>query len=222
MKHIGLATLLACANLAMAQSPEALVSWKLDGLSRAGNAASTAPSTQVHTGIESSVFSLGAGFEATAWHDALTVYAKDLMSDLSGAVIMEHYYSFTVTPKKGKEISYSSIFNRVAINTGNMEAGASIQFALMSSATGFAPATEGDPLKELATFTVDHPAGNDKATTVMKTFDVSSVEELQNVGSPIEFRIYAVLVDGVGNRMGYGHIFYQDGQDDLRVMGTLK
>lgn len=48
------------------------------------------------------------------------------------------------------------------------------------------------------------------------------VTALQNVVGPVEFRIYAVLASGVGNRMGYGHIFYQDGQADLRVMGTVE
>lgn len=225
-RYIGLTALFACVNMAAAQmgstSPEVLVNWNLDGLSRAGSLAMQAAPTTVHPAVESSELSAGITLEPTAWHDALTVYAKDLMNDLRGAVIMDHYYSFTITPKKGKKISYSGIFSRATINTGNLETGASIKFVLMSSITGFLPEDEQASLTPLASFVVKHPAQNAKATTVTETFDVSGVKALQDIGKSVEFRIYAVLVDGVGNRMGIGHIFFQDKKDDLRVMGIVE
>jgi hypothetical protein len=226
MKYTGLLATLLCVNSATVHAaPEpadVLVSWNLDGLSRDGTTATLAKPTAVHAGVDSSDLTFSSTLEATAWSDSLTVYAKGLMGDLKDAVLMGHYYSFTVTPEKGRKVSYSGIFNRATINTGNMATGASVKFVLMSSATGFAPVDELAPLTPLDAFVVVHPSENDKATSATKTFDVSAVEALQNVGEPVEFRIYAVLVDGVGNRMGFGHIFYQDKKDDLRVMGTVE
>lgn len=226
IKHIGWAVALICVNLAAARaasaSAEVLVKWNLDGLSRSGPAANQADPANVHPAVESSALTAGVTLEPTAWFDSLTVYAKGLRSDLAGAAMMDHYFSFTITPKKDKKISYSEIFNRVSINTGNLETGASIKFILTSSATGLPPADGSAPPKPLDSFIVKHPAQNDKATTVTETFDVSGFEALQKVDKPVEFRIYAVRIDGIGNRMGYGHIFYKDGQDDLRVMGTVE
>lgn len=226
LRYLGLSALLACVNVASAQmdskSPAVLVSWNLDGLSRAGSAAELAQPTVVHSAVQSSDLTLGNYLIPTAWADSLTVYAKDLVDTLGFAIALEQYYTFSVTPKKGKKISYSGIFSRATINTGNLETGASIQFVLMSSITGFGPADQQASFKPLASFIVKHPAQNDKATTVTEMFDISGVEALQNVDESVEFRIYAVLVDGVGNRMGFGHIFYQDKKDDLRVMGTVR
>lgn len=226
MKHIGLAAMLVCVNPANAQmgsdTAEILVNWNLDGLSQGDMPAVKASPTKVNDAVESSNLTVGGTLGITTWLDSLAVYSRSLMGDLEGAVAMDHYYSFTLAPKKGEKISYSGIFNRFSVNAGNMETGASIKFVLMSSATGFAPASEGAPLKPLASFIVSHPPNNDKATTKTGTFDLSGIEALQHVGVPVEFRIYTVLVDGVGDRMGYGHIFYKDGQDDLRVMGTVE
>ena len=221
LKQIGLAALLFCANLAPAQAAEVLASWNLDGLGRDGTTPSKAEPSVAHPAVKVSALTCN-GLVPTVWHDALTVFAKNLAGDLQGAARMGHFYSFTITPKKGKKVSYSSIFNRVSVNTGNLESGAKVEFVLTSSATGFASVDGATPAKPLASFTVVHPPKNDKATEGTGTFDVSGVEALQNVGDPVEFRIYAVLADGVGNRMGYGHIFYQDKKDDLKVMGTVQ
>lgn len=217
-----LLSLSAVLSVTGSASAETLVKWNLDGLSRPdGVAAEMAKPTFVHSSIKSSDLTI-AMFIPTAWLDALTVYSDRLMRDLGSAIDVEHYYSFTVTPQKGKKISYESIFSRMSINTGDLSTGASIKFVLMSSATGFAPSTPSAPLKPLDSFTVTHPANNDKATTVKNTFELGSIKALQGINKPVEFRIYAILVDGVGNRMGIGHIFYQDGQDDLRVEGTVE
>ncbi len=213
MAGIGMAVALICAG---SVSAETLVNWNNDGLSRTGGAASKAAPKFVGPFVQSSDLTFGKSLQATAWPDSLTVYANQLKGDLKGAVDSDHYYSFTVTPKDGKTISYAGIFSRVAVNCGNLAAGASIKFVLLSSVTGF---IDGN---ELASFTANHPTDNSGATTTTGTFDLSTVAALQNVGDPVEFRIYAVKADGVPNRMGIGHIFYQDGQDDLRVEGTVQ
>lgn len=200
-----------------------LVKWNMDGLNGPQALDSEVAPIWVHAAVTVSDLTF-EGFEPTAWADALTVYANELMTDLEGAVIMDHYYTFTVSPKQGKKISYSSIFNRLTFNTGNLTTGASIQFVLMSSVTGFPEVgkkKEFSPIP-LDSFIAVHPPENDKATTVEKTFDVSGVEALQDTNDPVEFRIYIVQVAGVGNRVGYGHIFFKDGKDDLRVSGTVE
>lgn len=221
LKPIGLAAMLFCVNLAPAQVAEVLASWNLDGLGRDDTIPGKAEPSVTHPAVKVSALTCN-GLVPTVWHDSLAVFAKNLAGDLQGAARMGHCYSFTVAPKQGKKISYTSIFNRVSINTGNLETGAKIEFVLTSSATGFASADGVMPAKPLASFTVVHPAKNDKATEGTGTFDVSGIKALQSVGDPVEFRIYAVLVGGVGNRMGYGHIFYKDGRDDLRVSGTVE
>lgn len=210
----------APAQMASTGSGE-LVKWNMDGLNHAGTQDVESAPTWVHSSVKSSDLSF-EGFAPTVWQDALSVYANDLMTDLEGAIIRDHYYTFKVTPKRGKKISYSSIFNRLSINTGNLTTGASIKFVLMSSATGLPKAGKKAPPLPIDSFLVVHPAENDKATIVEKTFDVSGVEALQGVKDPVEFRIYVVQAAGVGNRVGYGHIFYKDGRDDLRVSGTVE
>ena len=197
-------------------SAETLVNWNNDGLSRTGGVASKAAPKFVGPFVESSDLTFGKSLKATAWPDSLTVYANSLERDLAGAIAGDHYYTFTITPKDGKTVSYATIFNRVAVNCGNLAAGASIKFVLMSSVTGFIAGNE------LGSFVASHPADNSGATTTTDTFDVSGTAALQNVAGPVEFRIYAVTADGVPNRMGYGHIFYQEGQDDLRIEGTVE
>lgn len=194
---------------------DVLVNWNLDGLNRASEAASKAAPYVVHDSVSVSDLTFSSTLKATSWSDALTVYANELVGNLTGALGKKTFFTFTVTPKDGNKVSYSSIFNRISVNTGNLKTGATIKLVLMSSADGFTAE------KELASFEASHPVDNANATETTGIFDLSGVGSLQHVSGAVEFRMYAVLVNGVGNRLGYGHIFFEDGQDDLRVEGSI-
>lgn len=206
------AAMLTHVNVTVA---DVLMNWNLDGLNRASEAATKAAPSVVHDGVTVSDLTFSPTLKATSWSDALTVYANELAGNLSGALGKKSFFTFTVTPKEGKKVSFSSMFNRVSVNTGNLQTGATIKLVLLNSIDGFT--TE----KEVASFEASHPIDNANATETSGIFDLSGVESLQHVNGAVEFRVYAVLVNGVGNRLGYGHIFYEDGQDDLRVEGMV-
>lgn len=194
---------------------EILANWNMDGLSRTGGDAVAAKPATVHEDVTCSDFTFSPSLKVTSWADALTVYVNELSDNVAGAIAKKSYFAFTITPNNGKRISYSSLFSRVSVNTGNLSAGATIKLVLLSSVDGF------DADHVLASFEASHPADNATATESTGTFDLSGKESLQNVSNAVEFRIYAILSKGVGNRLGFGHIFYQDGQEDLIVQGTV-
>ncbi len=156
-------------------------------------------------------FSTGIG-----WPNAMGGYAD---WHLGGSLVWtlnnkpNNYFTITLEPGSGKQVSYDSLFARFAVNAG--DDGAYVQFHLLSDKTGFTTNNV------LGTFTVeDNVAPNYNSTIYTHEFDLSEISELQDLTEPIEFRIYATATNG--NRMAIGHNHFENGSDDLVVKGSIE
>lgn len=210
-----LTTMAVALVAATAVRADVLALWQNDDVSGSDTNA-TVDST--HADISASLLAFGAGLgPAAGWNTSLSSFAHTLTSSLSAAVAANDYFTFTLTPGAGKQVSYSSIYNLIAMNAGgSAPLDSAIEFTLMSSLTGFT-ASDG-----LASFIAVHDdATGSGAQDNTHTYDVSGVSALQNVGSAVEFRLYTHTSSGTPNRMAIGHIFFNDGADDLRVDGTV-
>ena len=124
-----------------------------------------------------------------------------------------NYFTITLAPGSGKQVTYDSLFARFAVNAG--DDGAYVSFHLLSDQTGFTTSNV------LGTFTVeDNVAPNYNSIIYTHEFDLSEVAELQDLTGAIEFRIYATATNG--NRMAIGHNSWVNGTDDLVVSGSIE
>lgn len=151
------------------------------------------------------------------WPNSMWALISDLpeVTNLVSSITEDRYHTFTVKPDAGKMLDYKNIAARVTLNSA-ANAGTSATLVLMSSATGF---SDGD---EIGSFVAVHNIADGAATdNGLINMDISGVEALQNITEEVEFRLYAFINDGNANRIGFGHIFFTDGADDILVEGTI-
>ena len=213
LKHTITAMVLLAAAAVQA---ETLALWENDNLTAPAN--STPVDVVSTNNTTAGDLELGPGFSApgTTWPNALDTGLNANATNLAAAIANSHYFSFTVEPVAGKQIDYSNVVSRITINALT-NIGTSVQMVLMSSATGF---TDGDEIGSFVATTPDNSATDNGLIAL----DVSSVSNLQDQASAVEFRLYAVLAGTPGsyNRLALGHIFFEDGADDVRVDGTVE
>ena len=176
------------------------------------NVAGTETSTAVDVtaaNVTASDLSL-SGASPASWVDSLNMFANGLTADLAGAIAADDYYEFTVTPDAGYEASYDRLYALMAVNVVDNE----ITAVLMSDAAGFTAGNEHD--SQVAT----GPAAGSGAQDNALNFSFGAA--LQNVTSAVTFRLYLYQGGTAGaNRVGLGHIFFNDGADDLRLEGSV-
>lgn len=194
-----------------------LAMWQFDSLS--GSETNAAVDT-VATGVTAGDFAQSyRWFNGLAlWPNCMWALISDLpeVTNLVTSITEDRYYSFTVKPDAGKIVDYKNIAARVTMNSAG-GAGTSADVVLMSSLTGF---TDGD---EIGSFVAVHnPADPNATDNGLMAMDISGVAELQDITGEVEFRLYVILNDENSNRMGFGHIFWSDGADDILVEGTLE
>lgn len=214
MKKLGMLILMAAIAVTTVQA-ETLALWENNDVVTATN---STPADSSALGVSAGNLELGPGLFApsTTWPNALDAGINANATNLAAAIANNHYFNFTVTPDTGKQMACSNVFARVSLNSLT-NIGTSVQIVLMSSATGF---TDGD---EITSFMASTPSSAVTINTI--DFDVSTVAELQDQPSAVEFRLYAVVAGTPGsyNRLALGHIFYDDtADDDVRVDGTVE
>ncbi|MGF1451757.1 MAG: PEP-CTERM sorting domain-containing protein [Opitutales bacterium] len=133
-----------------------------------------------------SPFTIGAGltgnstfgFEANQFVGSGGVNQPDLAS----AIADNDYFSFTVTPNAGATFSASQFDGDILFNhPDNAGEGSTFSAFFLSDATGFDENSSLGGLMELAV---------GSAEIYDFTIDLSSVGALQNVATPVEFRVY--------------------------------
>lgn len=193
-----------------------LAMWQFDSLPAKGTNAAV---DTVEAGVTAGDFAQSYRWfnDLADWPNSMWSLISDLpgVTNLVSAITEDRYYTFTVKPDDGKMLDYKSVAARITLNSAG-NAGTSATLVLMSSATGFA---DGD---EIGSFVAVHNPSDGAATdNGLITMDISEVEALQDSTEEIEFRLYVMLNDGSANRMGFGHIFFVDGADDVVVEGTI-
>lgn len=214
MKKLGIVIIMAVIAAVTVQA-ETLALWENDNLIIPAN---STPADFAATGVFASDLALGAGLPppATTWPNALDGGIHAHSTNLTAAIALNHYFTFTVTPDAGKQVDYSNVAARVTLNALT-NVGTSVQMVLMSSATGF---TDGDEIGFFMAATTNADATDNGLIDI----DVSGVAALQDQPSPVEFRLYGVLAgtEGSYNRLALGHIYWVNGEDDVRVDGTVE
>ena len=209
---IGLVSVVSCLMTTTVHA-SLIAQWNNDDLAASATSASA---DFVEDGLSVSTLALGAGLNgAVAWPNAIGAFANALPTSLSSSLSGNRYFSFTVTPDVETQISFDDVFIRLAINTGNIAVDNVISFNLFSDATGL---NDGD---QLGSYLLTRAAGSSAVISGTTTFDLSSVLDLQNVDSAVQFRVYAFQQSGTGNRMAIGVPFATDGLADLSVNGTI-
>lgn len=175
------------------------------------NTANTSDSPDaVAADISSSDLTLGPGLTGqTGWNQTLDAAGFFGNASLTTAIANDDYATVTVTPDAGQEIDFSNFHVVLGINVG-MNAGDN-SIALLSSATGFTDADALDVYEPVI-------ATNGGVASTTYDTDLTSIAALQNVTSPVEFRLY---YSQVGNRIGIGAPFSGAVEDDVRVDGTV-
>ena len=191
-----------------------LASWDNDNLS------GTERSNAVHfveSGMTASDLALSHRWfnDLPPWTNSIWALISDLpgVTNLASAITENRYFGFFMEPETGMQANYAKVSVRITLNN-YFEEGTTVEFVLMSSATGFA---DGD---EIGSFLSSTSAG-EVTDNGLIGIDINAVEALQNVTDEVEFRLYVVLDGGSYSRMGIGHIFREDGADDVRVDGVV-
>lgn len=162
IKASSLMILLLIGNLLLAQT--SILTWNFSAVNGAVSKTASTIATGISSASPSTVATRGDGINTDNWSNGLGGCSIDKLS-ATDALTAKDYITFTVTPIYGKVISISSIqFKAQSQNVAR-------NFALYSSITGFGAG------KELGVITSDGS---------LKTINIT---QLNNISSPIEFRI---------------------------------
>jgi hypothetical protein len=207
----GFAGILALALTAITTQAAVLVNFENDNV--VGTDLTT-PADFVDADLTSTVLTQGIG-SAGGWTDALAgIQNSAAINSLSAAITANDYFSFSVTSDALREISCSSLFMRYSVGANVRPA--QTTFTLLSSLTGF---TSADGL---GTIIAALPV--DASVVGTGTFDLTGVTALQNIAAEtsVQFRIYAHNTGANPmTRIGIGHLFFNNGTDDLTLNGTI-
>lgn len=130
----------------------------------------------------------GAGL--TAPDLALSYATRASQRTLADAVRVDTYFQFTVTPEQGTVLSFISLAGFVRSNNGGGFFGPG--WRLVSDLTGSSILAEDSNIVAGAT------APLEAMTPDLGSLDLSTVPELQNVSTPVTFRVYVNPASDVG------------------------
>jgi hypothetical protein len=163
---------LAClAALLIGPVHAQIVAWDVSGVNASANnplAAGTLNSL-----LASATLSLGGGVTASATSNTFGGTGFNQTS-FASAISADDYLSFTLTPAATTDLSLSSVSMLLGVAT----AVTNFNVALASSVTGF---TTSDAIWTFSFAT---------ASPAVQTVSLSGVTALQNLGGPVEFRVY--------------------------------
>jgi hypothetical protein len=198
---------LLSAAVAVSSYAAVLADWDLNSL---GSSSTSAVVSSTDADIAASDLT---GGEAAGWPNALVAFpSNSAAGDLAGAIVLDDYFSFTLTPSAGT-VSYDNIFSRITLGANVRPATGA--FSLLSSATGF---TDAD---ELGSFDLTLVGAATNGTS-SHTYDLSGVTELQTIAGAVEFRIYYYSTGAnQTQRMGLGRIFNTTPESDLTINGSV-
>lgn len=190
---------------------EELALWENDDL-QGSNETAAADSSSVEL-ASTPTLSRGAGSTIATFADTFAVRDTVANASLASAITDDSYFTFTLTPAVGKQISVTNLFVRhtwqnATVYTGNV--------AVMTSATGF---TDGD---EVALYTIGGSGSPSGWQNQSREFDLSGESSLQNVTGAIEVRLYYWEPTGTASQFdqfGIGRSFNTDALTDLLVTG---
>ena len=173
-----------------------------------------APVGTTHANVSSSDLTFGSGF-TTGNASACLAVKSIFQPTLAAAISTDSYYSTTLSIDAGYQANFDSVGFEGTAYAWN--GAASVDFALLSSETGF---TSVDVLG-----TISGIAGANPAHFFDKIFDVSSVSGVDNVTGSVEFRLYAYNTGANAmSQLSIGHAFYtgaNTGTQDLEFNGTV-
>ncbi len=186
-------------------SAAVIVGFDFDGL--ATNQTSAGPGT-TDPGVSSSNFTLAAGNATAGWSDAIaTIQNNATINSLATAVAADDFFSFTVTPGAGNEMSFTDLFVQFSLGANTQPA--ATEFSLLSDIDGFTTSI-GSPLSGSATTAFATGTG---------TFDLTS---LGAQTGPVEFRIYYHNTGANSmTRIGIGRAFSSSATPALTLNGTV-
>lgn len=205
---ITVCALATCLALSTAGRAAVIVNWQNDPVTATDLSIAAA---SVATGVSSSVLSQNIGASAGYVNALGGLQNASGVNSLAAAITANDYFSFTVTPDVGQEVSFSSLFLRYSVGA-NVRPATTV-FSLLSSATGFT-ASDG-----LGTVTADLPSAS--SATGTGTFTLGQAL-LQNVTTAVTFRLY-VYNTGINpmTRIAIGQLSAINGTPDLTLDGTI-
>lgn len=198
--------ILSIAGLVQA---EVIALWENDGL--AGNEATVTADSSSADLAATPVISRGAGSPASGLQDTFGTSRGNEVS-LANAIANNRYFTWTVTPGGGIQMSITSTFIRfTAINASDNTVG----LALFSGATGWA---EGDAVD---LWQIGGTGNTVDSHGVGHTVDLSGESGLQSMQDAVVFRLYYWGQDSQYDQVGIGRSYTTDGTDDLIISGSF-
>lgn len=172
-------------------------------------AAASFNATTTSLGVDSSVITRGGGIVARSGNGNNAFQARGVQSgDLANSFAGDEYFTFTLTPTDGFELTVENISFQLywREGTGNV--------TLMSSATGFGTLTEN--------ILGQGPTGGDFNNPIFNSFDLDTPLV---VTEAIEFRLYlhdySKEVANGFEQIGIGNNEALDGVLDLTITGVI-
>lgn len=175
-----------------------------------GNATDSASDYNVSV-VTPSTLARGGGLNDGGWGYATATNAFNAIgageSTVAGAVTGGDYFTFTVTPTAGKTLSFDSLEYGFYQQNGT-----GIVAEWQWSTDGFA--TAGNPISEPGFASLGSTSASGTGTAF--STDLSQIAGLQNVGTPVEFRLY-VAHSNQYDSQGFGKLT----GNDLVVRGII-
>ena len=181
-----------------------LFTWNL--ANRGGQ--TTAPYSTVTTGISTSspsgVLSLGAGFNATNYLTNGFTANRQTATTLADAITGNDYFSFTITPNSGQQVSITQLRIRPISQNRTRT------FVVMSSRNGFTSSST-----QVGSFTNAVNGGSNSLVNV-------AVSNHNNLTTATEFRVYVYGYTDQYEAVGIGLKPSGSTESDLYIVGTVQ